>query len=114
MSDDDHTRIAELLAADALDALDPAQQRELSTLRAGHGQDCGDCAVLEAEFAETAADLALLAPPRRPGPEAADRLMAAVHQAPIELRTRRRTVRIITAAAAAIALVAAGFGIGYA
>lgn len=111
---EDHERIAELLAVDALDGLDPDAARELADLRAVHGRDCGDCAVLEAEFAETAADLALTLPARRPSPGASDRLLAAVQAAPVELRTRRRTVRLATATAAAVVLVAAGFGIGYA
>lgn len=112
--DEEHERIAELLAADALDALDPAERAQLATLQAAHGSDCVDCAALEVEFADTAADLAFALTPRAPSDEAWERLHAAtrdsvVRQLPVPHRRRNR----ILAAAAAVVLLGAGIGVGY-
>ena len=50
MSPRDHTRIDELLAVRALDALDGPDVEELERLLADHG-DCAECRRLEAELA---------------------------------------------------------------
>jgi anti-sigma-K factor RskA len=114
LREEEHEQIAELLAVDALDALDPAEREQLARLRAAHGLDCVDCAALEVEFADTAADLAFALPSRTPSPGAWDRLHAATQDTAVpQLATRRGLRTRILAAAAAVVLVGAGVGIGY-
>ena len=58
-ADRDHSLIEELLSADALGGLDPADRALLDRERAAHGA-CEECARLEAEFTEVAGHLGLV------------------------------------------------------
>lgn len=73
----DHERIEELLAGAALDALDPADERELARLRAAHGAGCAQCRDLERELAEVAGLLAFSLDPVPADRTVAERVLVA-------------------------------------
>lgn len=99
--DEGHDRLEALFAAEALGALDRADQEELARALEAHGGECSRCRELRRDYAEVAARLALVAAEEVPGP-------AAV----VGLEGRRRApLRALAAAAAAVALLA-GAGVG--
>lgn len=79
---DGHERIEELLALDALDGLDEAERQELGRLRAE--TPCAECDRVAAEYRETAAELAHLAPDAEVPAGAEERLLAAAQAEPTE------------------------------
>ncbi len=127
MSLRDHQAIEELLAADALDALDPQDRARLERELAGHG-DCEECRRLEVEFRDIAGRLAFTLEPVAAHPTAADRILErarglppvplpppAAHERPDELARRRggpgRRVSTLVGVAAAIALLVGAFAV---
>lgn len=118
----DHTRIEELLAADALGGLDAEDRAALERERAAHGPDCAECAALEAGFADTAGRLAFALTPEPVDAAIADRVLAtapadagrvvrlpdAGPQPDVAHRSRRWTW---LAAAAAVVIVALALGV---
>ncbi|MGH2680389.1 MAG: hypothetical protein ACRDG8_07885, partial [Actinomycetota bacterium] len=70
----DHTSVDELLAARALDGLDPEEADRLDREMAAHG-DCETCRRLEAEHRETAGMLALALEPRPVDPRVLERIL---------------------------------------
>jgi Anti-sigma-K factor rskA len=107
----DHALIDELLAAQALDGLDPGDAALLERELAAHG-DCEECRRLEVEHAEVAGMLALALDPRPVGEDMADRILAEGRTAapPIERLESRRDARLgwwqaAFGVAAAVALV---------
>lgn len=70
----DHTSVDELLAARALDGLDPEEAERLEREMAAHG-DCETCRQLEREHRETAAMLALALEPRPIDEGVVDRIL---------------------------------------
>jgi hypothetical protein len=115
VSDRDHAGIEELLAARALDGLDPADEAALDAELTAHG-DCAACHALQAEFAGTAALLAVSLDPVPADPAIAERILATPRgaeasavgagAAPDELASRRGRRR---ARWPALVAVAAGF-----
>jgi hypothetical protein len=63
MSAESHERIEEMLAAQALGGLSPAEEAELDRLRAEHGLDCEECLRIEAGYREVAGRLAFALDP---------------------------------------------------
>jgi hypothetical protein len=59
----DHDHVEALLAAQALDGLDPDDRDLLAEIRREHGAGCEECARLEREFAEVAERLSLTVGP---------------------------------------------------
>ncbi|HEV8565401.1 MAG TPA: anti-sigma factor [Actinomycetota bacterium] len=115
----DHSLIEELMAADALGGLDPADRELLSVERTAHGT-CHECARIETEFAETAGRLGFALDPIPVDDSLADDILRrAVADAPappatdvVDLtraRERRAPWRALVAVAAAFVLV-----VGYA
>jgi anti-sigma-K factor RskA len=105
----DHSRIEELMAAEALGGLDDDDRAALARERAVHG-DCEECARLEASFAETAGRLGFALDPEPVGDEMADRILGAPGtSAPGTRPVTRRSAprRGLVAVAAAVALVVA-------
>lgn len=106
----DHSRIEELMAADALGGLDEDDRAALASERAAHG-DCEECADLEAGFGATAGRLAFALDPI-PGDDdddddVADAILrrageTGAHAAPRPVRRFRALI-----AAAVVILVAA-------
>jgi hypothetical protein len=76
-TDRPHDEIEELIAAQALDGLDPADRDRLFREMAGHGPDCPDCARLLGEYAEVAGWLVLALEPTALSEGAEERLIAA-------------------------------------
>ena len=107
----DHERIEELLAAKSLDGLEPADVAELEQLQASHGPRCEECRRLEDELAEVAGRLAFAAAPAEVPAGFEDRLVAAA-TIPERRGSHRARRWGALAAAAAVLVVAGGFG-GY-
>jgi hypothetical protein len=102
----DHSRIEELMAADALGGLDEDDRAALASERAAHG-DCEECANLEAGFGATAGRLAFALDPISGDDDAADAILrragkTGAHAAPRRVRRSRALI-----AAAVVILVAA-------
>lgn len=76
-TDRPHDQIEELIVADALDGLDPAERDRLFREMAEHGPDCPDCARLLAEYGEVAGWLALALEPVPLSVDAEERLLRA-------------------------------------
>jgi anti-sigma-K factor RskA len=110
----DHEHIEELIAAQALGGLEPAEADSLARERAEHGADCPECRRLESDYGEVAGRLAFALDPV-PLPEGAeDRLMAAA-LGPATERAEERPSRgrgLIAAVAAVLLLAVGGLG-GY-
>jgi anti-sigma-K factor RskA len=126
MIERDHTVIEELLSVDALGALDDADRALLDRERAAHGA-CEECARLETELNEVAANLGLSLDPVAVRPGMADDILraasatvdgtAARAEATIDLtdhRERRRggAWRGLAAVAAAFVLFVGGWVAG--
>jgi anti-sigma-K factor RskA len=84
----DHATIDELLAARALDGLDPDETDRLERAMAEHG-DCDTCRRLEAEHRETAAMLSYAIEPRPVDPAIADRILREPGPPAVPVRDRR-------------------------
>lgn len=118
---DEHERLEDLAIADALDALDDEDRRDLDALLAAHGPACADCASIRTRHFETAAALADSVVPVAPSPHATERLLAAAAAtpqvttmpAPSESRRPHGLWRTLAVAAAVVLLVGGG-AIGYA
>ena len=90
----DHTSVDELLAARALDGLDPEEAERLDREMAAHG-DCETCRQLEREHRETASMLALALEPRPIDPAIVERILETPEQqAPTEIASRRVGPRV--------------------
>ena len=76
-----HEHIEELVVAQALDALDEAERRQLAIEMTSHGPDCGECRRLVIEYGEVAAALALSVDPEPVSRAAEERLIAAARGA---------------------------------
>ena len=74
-TDRPHDEIEELIVADALDGLEPAERDRLFREMAGHGPDCPDCARLLGEYSEVAGWLALALEPTALSQGAEERLI---------------------------------------
>ncbi len=114
-----HDELETLVAADALDGLEDAEQERLARLMAGHGPDCAECRRLVTEYTEVAGRIGLLLEPEPLSVGAEDALVAAAraqHPSGAEARRGgRHTRRWIAAAVAVAAAVAIVAGIvGYA
>ena len=72
----EHERLQELLAAGAMDGLDPQGEAELARLRDAHGHDCIECRRAERDFGEAAGRLAFALEPRSPRAGLEDELIA--------------------------------------
>jgi hypothetical protein len=79
-TDRPHDRIEELIVADALDGLDPAERDRLFREMAEHGPDCPDCARLLAEYGEVAGWLALALDPVPLSADAEERLLRSARE----------------------------------
>jgi hypothetical protein len=101
----DHTTIDELLAARALDGLEPDEAALLEREMAGHG-DCETCRRLEAEHRETAGMLALVLEPRAVDPAVVEGILEGpgASSASPDGRLRRWQAAFGVAAAVAVAL----------
>jgi hypothetical protein len=112
MSAESHERIEEMLAAQALGGLSPAEEAELDRLRAEHGLDCEECLRIEAGYREVAGRLAFALDPApvREGMEEdlVDRAMGSRPTLPV---LRPALGRRLVAVAAVVAILVAG-GIG--
>jgi anti-sigma factor RsiW len=100
----------DLTAAYALDALDPAEEREYES----HLATCERCRDELAALRDATASLAYAAPAPVPPPALRERILeqARSERAPvIQLRPRRRFTYALAAAAAAAACLAIGLGI---
>ena len=78
----DHEHIEELLAAQALDGLDAADERALREARREHG-DCEDCSRLERELREVSGLLAFALTPTAADPAIAQRIVASAPDAAV-------------------------------
>jgi hypothetical protein len=125
MSARPHDRLEELIAADALDALDGADREAMLREMGEHGPDCMECRQLVAEYAEVAAALATSLDPARLTQADEDRLVRAaldregrgsgepavpaiLSRHPAGGHARRWVAAV--AVAASVAVVAAGLG----
>lgn len=100
----------DLTAAYALDALDPAEDREYES----HLATCERCREELAALRDATASLAYAAPAPAPPTALRDRILeqARIERAPvIQLRSRRRLTYALGAAAAAAACLAIGLGV---
>ena len=105
----DHSAIDELLAARALDGLDPDETARLERAMAEHG-DCDTCRRLEAEHRETASMLAYAVEPRPVDPAVAERILREPEPGVVRLpdpRVRRWQAAFGVAAAVAAVLAVA-------
>jgi anti-sigma-K factor RskA len=114
MIERDHTVIEELLSIDALGGLDDADRALLDRERASHGDDCEECARLEAGFREVAGRLGLSLEPVPVRAGMADDILrtataGTAPDAPIDLTERRRSWTRLVAVAAAFVLFAGGW-----
>jgi hypothetical protein len=106
----DHTAIDELLAARALDALEPAEIERLEREMAEHGA-CATCRRLEAEHRETAGMLALALDVRAVDEAVVDRILAtperpaAVARPDPSVRRWQAAFGVAAAVAAALTIV---------
>lgn len=129
-----HEDVEQLIAAHALDGLDPSEVTELRRRMAEHGPACAECDRLVAAYSEVAARLATVLDPVPLSEGAEDRLMEAaravgaadrpadrpsgVDVGDLDTARRERLVRgggqgrwaSIAAVAAAVAIVAGGIG----
>ena len=102
----DHSEIDELLAARALDGLDPGEAARLERLMDDH-DDCTTCRDLEAEHRETAAMLAYAVDPRPMHPAVVERIVGTTRHEVVsapERRERRWQIAFGVAAGVAAAL----------
>ena len=106
----DHTTIDELLAARALDGLEPDEVARLEREMAEHG-DCETCRRLEAEHRETAGMLALALEPRPVDAAIAERILEGPGLASAspdrQVRRWQAAFGVAAAVAAALAIVLA-------
>lgn len=112
-TDRPHDEIEELIAADALDALEPAGRDRLAREMAAHGPDCPDCARLLAEYEEVAGWLALALEPTPLSEGAEARLLEAARaeREPVTSAIGRwRRWAAVASVAAALAVVAGAVG----
>jgi hypothetical protein len=118
-----HGELEELIAADVLDGLDPADHDRLDRLMAEHGTDCAECRTLLAEYREVAGAIALTVDPVPMSSGAEDALVRAAsgrgdqpEEAPVRgapLRRAGGARRWIAAAAVAAVLVVLAGVVGY-
>jgi hypothetical protein len=118
-TDRSHDEIEELIAAEALDGLDPGERDRLFREMASHGPDCPDCARLLGEYSEVAGWLALALEPTALSEGAEERLIRAAreHASPKEgphPAAIGRWRRWAAAASVAAVLAAIGGAIGWA
>jgi hypothetical protein len=111
MSQMEHDRIEELIAARALGGLDGRDVAELDRLRTDHGGDCATCLALEDDYAEVAGRLSFAADPSSIPAGFEDRVVASAtaeggsgRGVPFGLK------RFVAASAAAVLLAGAGLG----
>jgi hypothetical protein len=112
----DHTSIDELLAARALDGLEPEDTDRLDREMAAHG-DCETCRRLDREHRETAGMLALALEPRPIDAEVVDRILDSSGRRPTpdiaagrgdaRLRSWQAAFGVAAAVAVALAIVVA-------
>ena len=118
----DHVRMEELIAAEALGGLGPEDLEEFHRLQESHGDECPECRRLGADYAEVSGRLGFALDPAQVPEGMEDRVAdlaldraAAPHEElrPRRLRSLRPTgaLRRIAAAGAAAALLVAG-GVG--
>jgi Anti-sigma-K factor rskA len=105
-----HERVEELLAAEALDALDRDDADALSRLLAEHGPDCAECARLRRAYGDVAGRLAFALDPVPVRGSIADDILRLGREVP---RRRPGGLRAALMAAAAAVLVAVGAVGGY-
>jgi anti-sigma-K factor RskA len=86
----DHSLIEELMAADALRGLDPADRELLSRERASHGS-CDECARIEASFAEAAGQLGFALAPIPVDDSVADDILRRAALAPTSVAAEAPT-----------------------
>lgn len=116
----DHEQIEELLAADALGALEGEQVRQLEELRSAHGPECAECRVLEEGFGEVAGRLAFALKPL-PAAVSAEYLLALTSAPARSLSSARGTLegrrvgagKRALAVAAAVVVLAGGIALGH-
>jgi hypothetical protein len=115
-----HDELEVLIAADALDGLDPADHDHMAQLMGEHGPDCLECRRLTAEYLEVAGAIALVVDPVPISAGAEDALVLAAtgsgRAEPGPVLARRRIGRVrrwVTAAAVAAALAVLSGVIGY-
>jgi hypothetical protein len=90
----DHTSVDELLAARALDGLDPEEAERLEREMAAHG-NCETCRQLEREHRETASMLALALEPRPIDAEVVERILqSSGRETPTDIAARRGDPRL--------------------
>ena len=102
--------IHELSAAYALDALDPAEEREFEQ----HLRTCDDCREEVASFEAVAAALAFGVESPEPPPALRERILERVEEergVVVPFRRRRAAFGLVSGIAAAAAAVAIGLGI---
>jgi Anti-sigma-K factor rskA, C-terminal len=112
-TDRPHDEIEELIVADTLDGLEPADRERLFRKMADHGPDCPDCARLLAEYGEVAGWLALALEPTPLSEGAEDRLLQAAlaERQPVASAVGRWRRWVAAASvAAALAVVAGAVG----
>jgi anti-sigma-K factor RskA len=105
-----HEQIEELLAMEALGALDDEDAPTLSRALAEHGPDCAECAQLRRELGEVAGRLAFALDPASVREEIQEDILRAGPSKPLR---RVRMIRPGLVAAAAAILVAVGAVGGY-
>ncbi len=106
----DHGLIEELISAEALGGLEPADEAELARQRAAHGEDCVECRSLAAQYAEVAGRLAFALDPAGVPEGLEDQLLGrALRRAPTNAIRARKKWRGIVAVAASLVLFAGGF-----
>jgi Anti-sigma-K factor rskA len=103
-------RVEELLALEALDALDDEDGKALSRALAEHIPDCSECARLRREFGDAAGRLAFALHPVAVREEIVEDILRAERGIPIRRARKWRTAFVV---AAAVVLVAVGAGGGY-
>lgn len=110
-----HVEMEELIAADALDGLDPDGRQELARKMAEHGPECQECGRLQTEYEEVAGYLAVSLEPQPLSLGTEEAVMHAarsVRPAGPSLRPGGRIRRSLApvAVAAALALIAGMVG----